>query len=128
MSEKIEHSVSGRRTCQHNPVNCFQRFLSVAPGNIFFHSVENLLNIDPHVAGTNVLGPATLDVLGHLPVDVLVVTSKNLWDFGVLHGEGGATLDIIKELLPNWHPVVLGSVAPLISHRDEGSGLHAHLP
>ena len=83
MGEQINNSISRIRACPDYAFNTFQGLLSIATRDIFFHAVENLLDIDPDISGTNRIGFATFQVFCYNAIDFLIIASKDFWDISV---------------------------------------------
>lgn len=101
MSKEIRNTIACLRTGKHQPLDTLQRFLCVAPVDVFLHAIKDLLDIDPDVAGTDICGFASLKILGLFSIHFLVISTK---DFGNLSILNGKTEEIALES-PDSYPV-----------------------
>lgn len=118
MREEIQHQIIDRRTRLDDSFYRFKWLLRVAPRYILVHTVKDLLDINPDVPGPNKLRIASFEVLLTSSPDFLVIAAENLWYVGVLGPNVKHRLSnrVVEQLLAYRHPVLLGAVAPLISH------------
>ena len=126
VAKKIRDEAAFPRAGQNQPFYALQGFLGIAPVDIFLHAIEDLLNINPNIAWPEVVGLASLKILGHLAIDRFVIPAQDFGNLRVLHIEFRFSLCVIETLLPHRHPVVLRAISSLISHRNEraaGKGL-----
>ena len=128
MGEKINDQVAGPGTGVYDARNGFERFLCVAARNVFFQAIENLLNVYPDIAGTNVSRFAPFYVLCFPAIYRFVVTPQNLRDVRVLNLKVGRAFDVVKEFLTHSHPVFLRAIPSLVSHGNKTAGHEVKIP
>ena len=95
MGEEIEHNISWLRAGFDDSFDGFEWLLCIADGNIFFHPIEHLLNINPDIPGPNIFRLAAFQILGRLAIHLFVVTPQNFGDICVLYGEKWTALRVI---------------------------------
>ena len=119
VGKAVQDNVSCSAARSHEPFNCRERLLRIAPRYVFFQSIEYLLDIHPHVARTNILRLATLQVLRPFAIHLFVVSPEDSRDVGVCNREVWIPVNVVEELLSNPHPVFLSSIASLVSQGYE---------
>ena len=86
MPEWAKRSITaspGLGACPDDAIDALQRFLRVAAGDVFLHAVENLLDIDPDVAGADRFGLAALEIFREHAADFLIITAEDFRNVGV---------------------------------------------
>src|SRR5438552_16578937 len=117
MTEKINNYLTCPRTCLDDTLTTFKGLLRVASIHVFLHSVKNLLNIYPDIAGSYVIRLTSLNIFGYFTVNLFIITSEDLGNIRILcfNVKTWFTHRIIQKLLSHGHPVFLGAVTSLIT-------------
>lgn len=121
MSKEIGDEISFFAGRSDYPFDGFEGFLRVASGDVFVHAVEDLLDVDPDISGTNAIGLAPFEVFCFFTVYRFIISFEYFWDVGIYNGKVRVAFCVVQKLLSNMHPVFLCSVSPLISHGDKVS-------